>query len=96
LVGHPYPGHLKPHQKTLVADMTKNDVNPSNILLALKERDPENLSTIKTIYNERYSYRKSVRYPRTEMQHLMKLLESNSYTYFHRTDEESKMVKDIF
>jgi hypothetical protein len=45
LIGHPYPRCLKPDEKTIVADMTKNN-QPCNILLALKEHNPENLSTI--------------------------------------------------
>ena len=35
-IGHPYPGRLKPIEKTVVADMTKNNVKPGSILLALK------------------------------------------------------------
>jgi hypothetical protein len=61
LIGHPYPRRLKPDEKTVVADMTKNNVKPGNILLALKEHDPHNVSIIQTIYNERYSYHKSIR-----------------------------------
>ena len=75
MVGHPYTGRLNPHKKLVVEDKTKNQVNPGPILLGIKERDPENVSTIKTIYNKRYTYRKSIRYPRTEMQHLIKMLE---------------------
>ena len=51
LKGRPYPRRLKPIEKTVVADMTKNNVKPGSILLALKEHDPDNVSTIQTIYN---------------------------------------------
>ena len=50
LIGHPYSGHLKADEKTVVADMTKNNMKPGNILLALKEHDPDNVSIIQTVY----------------------------------------------
>ena len=79
-----------------MANMTKNNVKLDNILLALKEHDPDNVSTIQTIYNERYSYRKSIRGPRTEMQQLMLMLESHKYVHFHRKDVSDNIVQDIF
>ena len=95
LVGHPYPGRLNPDEKVFVGQMTKSRLGPSHILREIKARNPENLSTIINIYNERQAYRRSVRGPRTEMQQLMLMLESKKYTHFHRKND-SDVVLDIF
>lgn len=62
-------------------------VKPKNKLLAIKERDEHNVSTIKTIYNARYTYRTSQRDPRTEIKHLMKMVDRNQYVYWYRTQD---------
>ena len=95
LVGHPYLGRLKPNEKVLVRQMTHNRVGPRTILREIKARDPDNLTTIKTIYNEWQAYRRSLKGPRTEMQQLMLMLESKKYTHFHRKND-SDVVLDIF
>jgi alpha-glucosidase len=91
LVGHPYPARLNPDEKQVVANLTKNLVKQSNILLALKDHDPGNLSTLKTVYNERYKYRRSIRGDRTEMQHLIKVLDEQKYIHF-----ENVMKRQMF
>jgi len=55
LVGHPYVGRLKPVEHALVVDMTKSLVKPSNILLTLKQNNEDNVTTIKQLYNARYT-----------------------------------------
>ena len=74
LVGHPYAGRLKPVEHALVVDMTKIFVKPSNILLTLKHNNEDNVTTIKQLYNARYTYKRSLRGSRTELQQLMMLL----------------------
>jgi len=68
-------------EKTLIADMTKSMVKPRNILLTLKEHNPNSCTTIKQIYNARSASRSSIRGSDLEMQHLMKLLERDQYIY---------------
>ncbi|KAJ1411502.1 protein FAR-RED ELONGATED HYPOCOTYL 3-like [Sesbania bispinosa] len=75
LEGHAYAGRLNFDELSLVNDMTKNMVKPRNILLTLKEHNKDNVTTIKQIYNARQACRTSLRGPRTELQHLMKLME---------------------
>jgi len=65
LVGHPYAGRLKKDEHELVVNMTKNQVRPANILLTLKEKNVHNVTTIKQLYNVRYTYKRSVRGLRT-------------------------------
>jgi len=57
LVGHPYAGKLKPDEQSLFIGMTKSQVKPANILLTLKENNEDNVTTIKQLYNARYTYK---------------------------------------
>ena len=60
LVGHPYTGRLRLDEHALVVDMTKSQVKPKNILLTLKKKNDDNVTTIKQFYNTRYTYKRSV------------------------------------
>jgi len=84
LVEHPYAGRLRPDEHALVIDMTKSQVKSSNILLTLKENNKDNVTTIKQLYNVRYTYKRSLRGSRTELQQLMMLLESDQYIHWSR------------
>ena len=56
LVGHPYAGKLKANEHSMLVDMTKSLVKLGNILRTLKENNEDNMTTIKQVYNARYSY----------------------------------------
>jgi len=96
LVGHLYAGRLRPDEHVLVVDMRKSLVKPSNILLTLKENNKNNVTTIKQLYNARYTYKRSVRGSRTELQQLMMLLERDQYIQWSRCYQDSKVVSDVF
>ncbi|KAJ0754861.1 putative transcription factor FAR family [Helianthus annuus] len=51
--GHPILKRLTPNEHQLVADLTGKGVFPKDILGVIKERDENNVSTIKNIYNAR-------------------------------------------
>ncbi|XP_047156820.1 uncharacterized protein LOC124827744 [Vigna umbellata] len=68
LVGHPLTGRLNAVEQSILVDMTNSQVKPSNILLTLKEHNEDNVTTINQIYNARYTYKRSLRVSRTEMQ----------------------------
>ena len=61
LVGHPCIGRSAKVEKIIIVDMTKLMVKPRNILLTLKEHNPNSYTTIKQIYNARSAYRSSIR-----------------------------------
>ncbi|RZC11497.1 hypothetical protein D0Y65_011614 [Glycine soja] len=88
LVGHPYAGRLTDDEKNIIADMTKSNVKPRNILLTLKKHNANSCTTIKQIYNARSAYRSSIRGDDTEMQHLMRLLERDQYIHWHRLKDQ--------
>ncbi|KAL5168091.1 Protein FAR1-RELATED SEQUENCE 5 [Glycine soja] len=95
LVGHPYAGRLTNDEKNIIADMTKSNVKPRNILLTLKEHNANNCTTIKQIYNARSAYRSSIKGDDTEMQHLMRPLECDQCIHWHRLKDEVVM-RDLF
>jgi hypothetical protein len=96
LQGHLIAGRLKPVEKQLLSEMTRNLVLPKNIMSTMKERDPKNVTVVKQIYNARYRLKQRARATRTEMQHLHKCLDENNYFFKARTDGESEFVQDIF
>jgi len=96
LVGHPYAGRLNKDEHELVVNMTKSQVKPANILLTLKEKNAHNVTTIKQLYNARYTYKRPVRGLRTEMQQLMTLLERDQYIHWSRCHMSSEVVSDVF
>jgi hypothetical protein len=96
LQGHLIADRLKPGEKQLLSELTRNLVPPKNIISTMKERDPNNVSDIKQIYNARYRFKQRSRATRREMQHLYKCLDDNNYFSKARTDGESDYVQDIF
>jgi len=61
LFGHPFVRRLKSYEHSLHVDMYKSQVKPANILLTLKENNECNVTTIKQVYNARYTYKLSLR-----------------------------------
>ncbi len=98
LEGHLVAGRLKPEETLLVNEMTKNLVQPRNILSTLKERDPENTMSSKQCYNARYRYKAKLRASMSEMQHMFKHLSDNKYFFKYRShvDEGGEYLQDIF
>jgi len=58
LVNHPYVGRLKLNEYFMFVDLTKSLVKSTNILVTLKENDIRNVTTIKHVYNVRYTYKR--------------------------------------
>jgi hypothetical protein len=58
LDGHLVQGRLKPEDMDLVSELTRNLVPPRNIMSTMKERDPDNVTNKKQIYNARHRLRK--------------------------------------
>ncbi|KAI5443694.1 ADP-glucose phosphorylase [Lathyrus oleraceus] len=58
-IGSTYAGRLSGEEKSLVDDLTRSMVKPKDILQTLKERNEENLTSIKQIYNVRQQLKRS-------------------------------------
>ncbi|XP_057452061.1 uncharacterized protein LOC130743857 [Lotus japonicus] len=65
LVGHPYVGRLTEEEKGLVGTMTSTWTPPRQILAALKENNPGNLTTITQVYSCNKRLKKEERGPLT-------------------------------
>ncbi|XP_057443826.1 protein FAR1-RELATED SEQUENCE 5-like [Lotus japonicus] len=96
LVGHPYVGRLTEEEKGLVGTMTSTWTPPRQILAALKENNPGNLTTITQVYSCNKRFKKEERGPLTEMQHLMKKLVEANYVHFERQQADSSEIRDLF
>ncbi|XP_057424437.1 protein FAR1-RELATED SEQUENCE 5-like [Lotus japonicus] len=96
LVGHPYVGRLTEEEKGLVGTMTSTWTPPRQILAALKENNPSNLTTITQVYSCNKRFKKEERGPLTEMQHLMKKLVEAKYVHFERQQADSSEIRDLF
>ncbi|XP_058776984.1 uncharacterized protein LOC131651336 [Vicia villosa] len=96
LVDHPIACCLMPKEEECVSDMTLNLVQPKNILVTLKRKRPGNIAHIKQVYNRRYQSKLVIRGNTTEMQHLLKILDDNSYVSKYRMCEDGVTVRDIF
>jgi hypothetical protein len=75
LASHLLAGSIKEEEKRRVNDMTKSLAVPRNILMDLKEKNKESLTTIKQVYNMRTRWHKGVRGDKTKMQYLISKLE---------------------
>jgi hypothetical protein len=65
-------------------------------LLSLQERDPENVTRITQVYKHKSVIQKEIRGPRSEIQHLFKLIEDAGYVYWSRKKDDSEVVREIF
>lgn len=68
LVSHSFAARLTPEEKSLVCDLTRNMETPKTILQAIKDRNKDNISSIRQVYNARQAFRVSQKSPETELQ----------------------------
>ncbi|XP_038683661.1 protein FAR1-RELATED SEQUENCE 5-like [Tripterygium wilfordii] len=94
--GHSYVGKLSAAENEILIDMSNNLVKPRNILYTLKNRDPNNVSTIKTIYNARQKFRTAEKAGKSQMQQLMSSLHQYEYVFFTRSNDETNQLEELF
>ncbi|XP_058776866.1 protein FAR1-RELATED SEQUENCE 5-like [Vicia villosa] len=94
--GHPSICRLNPEEKTSIRDISLNLVQPKNILATLKRKEPDSVSNIRQMYNQRYHNNKASWGDRSEMQQLLKMLDANKYASRYRTCVDKVMYRDIF
>lgn len=96
LEGHSFAGRLNKEEESWVCDMSKNMIKPRNILMTIKNKNEENVSTIRTIYNVRHRHRLVEKAGRSQMQQLMRKLDESKYVEWHRSNDSSDTIKDLF
>lgn len=96
LEGHSYTGRLFQEVKSLLVDMSKSRVKLRDILATLKQRDPLNATTMKTIYNARRRHRTAEKGERSQMQLLLGQLAKHGYSECHRQIDDTDTMTDLF
>ncbi|KAL7164377.1 hypothetical protein ACSBR2_040314 [Camellia fascicularis] len=96
LEGHTYAGRLSHEETSLLVDMSKSMVRPSEILVTLNQCDDANASIMKTIYNARHRYKVVEKAGRSQMQQLLGQLAMNKYIEWHRSCADTETVTDLF
>jgi histone-lysine N-methyltransferase SETD2 len=96
LEGHSYVGRLSREETSLLMDLSKSLVRPKEILHTLKQKDPLNKTTMKTIYNVRQRARSIDKAGRSQMQQLLGKLCEHNYIEWHRSCDTTDRVKDLF
>ncbi|XP_028126433.1 uncharacterized protein LOC114323158 [Camellia sinensis] len=94
--GHSFVGRLSEEETSLLVDMSKSMVRPKEILVTLKRKDALNVTTMKTIYNVRHRNNVIEKAGRSQMQHLLGELEKHNYIKWHRCDNNTMTVTDLF
>ncbi|KAL7586977.1 hypothetical protein Lser_V15G40093 [Lactuca serriola] len=94
--GHAFAMRLTDNEFRLVADLSAKNVKPHDILSTLKEQNPENVSTLQTIYNAKTKIRKNEHEGMTQMQGLLSSLKKGGYIYYYRTNNLSNELEDLF
>lgn len=70
---------IKVNERYFVNDTTKYTMTPWCIVATLKEKDPENITSVIQVYKVRDTYIASRRGPLTEMQMLLTLIHREKY-----------------
>jgi len=94
LEGHLYVDQLNNEEKMMLADMTEYS-KAKKYLVDIQIAQWKKCE-IKQVYNVRTMYRSSRRGSMMKMQHLMNLLEWDMYIRWHRMNDTSEVVHDIF
>ncbi|XP_050877676.1 uncharacterized protein LOC127081465 [Lathyrus oleraceus] len=71
-------------------------MTPLYIVVALKDKDLEDLTSVTQVYKARATYNASKRVSSTEMQMLLSLIHREKYMCRTRNREDSNVVLDIF
>ncbi|XP_038695510.1 uncharacterized protein LOC119992791 [Tripterygium wilfordii] len=94
--GHSYVGKLSAAENDILVDMSKNLVKPRDILYTLKNRDSNNVSTIKTIYNACQKFQTAEKTGKSQMQQLMSFLYQYEYVFFNRSNAQTNELEELF
>lgn len=94
--GHSFAGRLSHEETMLLVDLSKNMVRPKDILNTLKERDANNVSTIKTIYNAFHKHKVAEKVEKSLLQQLITKLSEHQYIKWYRSRDKTEIGGDLF
>ncbi|KAH0989406.1 hypothetical protein GBA52_000889 [Prunus armeniaca] len=87
---------LSEEEKALLVDMSKSLAKPKDILRTIKQKEGLNETTMKTIYNVRQRLKLKENVVRSQMHVLLSKLSDHNYIEWHRSSDDSNIVKDLF
>ena len=96
LHGFPYAMRLKDDEFGLVKELSGYNVRPRNILSTIQGRNPDNVSSVRTIYNAQGKIWKIRVGDRTPIQVLYSHLRDAGYTYYDRVNEQNQLEEPFF
>ncbi|XP_038679472.1 uncharacterized protein LOC119980749 [Tripterygium wilfordii] len=94
--GHPYPGRLSKFETQFMVHLSTKNVKPRDILTSLKKQNPDNVSTIKTVYNARQKFQTAEKAGKTQMQVVMSFLQCEGYIFESQTNVVTNELEYLF
>ncbi|XP_038693801.1 uncharacterized protein LOC119991527 [Tripterygium wilfordii] len=94
--GHPYPSRLSEVEIQITVDMSARNSKSRDILTELKKRDPNNVSTIRTIYNAHKKHKTVERSGQSQMQSVFSFLNDHEYFFDYRANHTTYELEDLF
>lgn len=94
--GHPYTRRLSENEFEIVKDLSSKNLKPRDILSTLKEKNVDNVSTLKTVYNARQKYRLLEKAGKTSMEIVMSFFEQEGYVSHFLTNKSTHELEDLF
>ncbi|XP_038688706.1 protein FAR1-RELATED SEQUENCE 5-like [Tripterygium wilfordii] len=94
--GHLYPGRLSEVEIQIMVDMSAQNSKSRDKLTELKKRYPNNVSTIRTIYNARKKHKIAERSGQSQMQSLFSFLNDHEYFFDYRANHTTNELEDLF
>ena len=96
LHGVPFAMRLQNDELGLVDELTQCNLRPMNILSTIKSRNPNNVSSLRTIYNAQDKLRRARVGDRTPIQVLYSHLTDSGYTWYPRVNEHTNELEELF
>ena len=96
LHGVPYAMRLNDDEFELVKELTEYTVQPRKILSTIQGRNPDNVSSVRTIYNAQVKIRKAKMGNLTPIQVLYSHLQQSGYTYYDRVSPNNELEELFF
>ncbi|XP_038708576.1 uncharacterized protein LOC120003631 [Tripterygium wilfordii] len=94
--GHPYPDRLFEVEIQIMVDMSARNVKSRDILTELKKRDPNNVSTIRTIHNALKKHKTTERSGQSQMQSVFSFLNDHEYLFDYQANHTTNELEDLF
>ena len=96
LHGVPFAMRLANDEFGLVGELTECSVKPRHILSTIQARNPDNVSSVRTIYNAKNKIRRAREGGRTPIQVLYEHLMESGYTWYPRVNEHTNELEELF